>query len=188
MSEYNAKVYRKQGGDELVVADGGAITVESGGSLTVAGVTVDETTLAMNDLTATAEELNAQADGRVAAVTAAAAAGASNVTEVTITFKDGAGAAVAEVHNFDLWLSDDADGAGLTGTSASGNVEPKSASGIVLQTYSAKKAFHAQSLKTGVFVLSITDSSKTAFKVCVQNPANGKTVVVKTLASGDYGA
>lgn len=33
---YKAKVYRKQGGDELVVASGGKITVESGGTLDVA--------------------------------------------------------------------------------------------------------------------------------------------------------
>lgn len=55
---YQPKVYRKGGGDELVVASGGAITVESGGALTVAGVTVDENTLAMNGLTASAAELN----------------------------------------------------------------------------------------------------------------------------------
>lgn len=55
---YQSKVYQKQGGDELVVASGGAITVESGGSLTVAGVTVDENTLAMDGLTASAAELN----------------------------------------------------------------------------------------------------------------------------------
>lgn len=30
---YQAKVYRKQGGDEIVVADGGKITVESGGEI-----------------------------------------------------------------------------------------------------------------------------------------------------------
>jgi len=71
---YQPKVYRKQGGDELVVASGGAITVESGGSLTVAGVTVDETTLAMTGLTASAVELNEQvltldiADGSAEAV------------------------------------------------------------------------------------------------------------------------
>lgn len=57
-STYGPKVYRKQGGDELVVASGGAITVEAGASLTVAGVTVDENTLAMTGLTANAEELN----------------------------------------------------------------------------------------------------------------------------------
>lgn len=32
---YNSKVYRKQGGDELVVANGGIITVESGGQINV---------------------------------------------------------------------------------------------------------------------------------------------------------
>ncbi len=30
---YNVKVYRKQSGDELVVADGGKITVEEGGKI-----------------------------------------------------------------------------------------------------------------------------------------------------------
>ncbi len=58
MSDYEPLVYRKQGGNELVVASGGAITVESGGSLTVAGVTVDDSTLALNGLTASATELN----------------------------------------------------------------------------------------------------------------------------------
>ncbi len=55
---FQSKVYHKQGGDELVVADGGTITVESGGSITVDGVTIDENTLAVNGLTATADELN----------------------------------------------------------------------------------------------------------------------------------
>jgi hypothetical protein len=66
MSQENTKVRRLQGGDTLEVASGGtidvlsggAIVVESGASLTVAGVTVDETTLALNDLTASAAELN----------------------------------------------------------------------------------------------------------------------------------
>lgn len=57
-SSYSPKVYRKQGGDEMVVSSGGALTIESGGTLTVAGVTVDETTLAMTGLTASAVELN----------------------------------------------------------------------------------------------------------------------------------
>lgn len=36
-SDFNGKVYRKQGGDELVVADGGAITVEEGGEIDQSG-------------------------------------------------------------------------------------------------------------------------------------------------------
>ncbi len=34
---YNAKVYRKQGGDELVVASGGVVNVYAGGKIVAAG-------------------------------------------------------------------------------------------------------------------------------------------------------
>lgn len=34
---YGPKVYRKQGGDELIVASGGSMDVESGGALKIAG-------------------------------------------------------------------------------------------------------------------------------------------------------
>ena len=34
---YNSKVYNKTGGDELVVASGGEINIESGGAITAAG-------------------------------------------------------------------------------------------------------------------------------------------------------
>lgn len=34
-AEYNAKVYEEQGGDRLIVADGGSIVVQSGGTLTI---------------------------------------------------------------------------------------------------------------------------------------------------------
>lgn len=45
---YTPKVYRKQGGDELIVASGGLIDIESGGALKLAGV----------EVTAGAAELN----------------------------------------------------------------------------------------------------------------------------------
>jgi predicted RecA/RadA family phage recombinase len=124
-------------------------------------------------------------DGLPISVAMAAAAGAANVTEVTITVKDAANNTVAAVHHMDVWLSDDAAGEGLTGTTASGTVTNKAASGIVLSTYTAKKALRVQTLKTGVFVLEITDTAKTAFKVCAS--LNGKAVVGLTLATGNYG-
>lgn len=55
---YGTKVYIKQGGDSLEVKSGGSIIVYSGGSLEVAGVTIDASTLAVNGLTASAAELN----------------------------------------------------------------------------------------------------------------------------------
>lgn len=50
---HNTKVYRKQGGDEMVVASGGKITIESGGSIENAGTTYvvtdpDDVTLEVN--------------------------------------------------------------------------------------------------------------------------------------------
>ena len=40
MSEYNAKVYMKQGGDELVVAAGGKITAAGTQASTIANLTI----------------------------------------------------------------------------------------------------------------------------------------------------
>lgn len=131
--------------------------------------------------------LNGLSGSNVSSFTMVAAAGSSNVCEVTITAKDGDGNTVADVVNFDLWLSDAATGAGLTATTASGAVTAKTSSGAVIGTLTSKMALRAQTLATGVFILSITDTSKTAFVVCAQAPANGKTIVGVTLAAGNYG-
>lgn len=120
--------------------------------------------------------------------TAAVEAGASDVAEVTITVKDIGGDAVSGPVNMDVWLSDDAAGTGVTATAASGTVTDKTAgtTGIVLGTYTAKKALRVQTLADGTYVLAITDSAATEFVVCC-NPG-GRTVVVATLAAASYGA
>ena len=56
-------------------------------------------------------------------------AGAANVAEVAISLLDGAGDLVTQAIPFEVWLSDAANGAGLTGTTASGNVQAKAAYG-----------------------------------------------------------
>lgn len=61
---YSPKVYRKNGGDNLVVASGGEIDVESGGALKLAGTAI----------AATADEINAVADKSANAAIAANAA------------------------------------------------------------------------------------------------------------------
>lgn len=120
-------------------------------------------------------------------ITAAAAAGAANVAEVTITVTDVAGNALPGVHVLDLWLSDDDEnGEGLTATTATGNVEPKAGGGAVLATYTAKKALRVQTNKDGEFVLSITDTNKTKF-VVVAN-IGGRTSVITQLDTADYGS
>lgn len=121
------------------------------------------------------------------AVTFAIAPAGANVAEVTITVRDGSGAAVAKVHHLDVWLSDAATGAGLTGTTASGTVTAKAASGVVIQTNTAKKALRVQTLATGVFVLEITDSAKSGFYIAAAVPLTGSAAVSSQLVTGSYG-
>lgn len=123
----------------------------------------------------------------VSDVTFSAAPGAANVTEVTITVRDGAGNAIAEVHALDVYLSDAATGAGLTATTASGTVTVKAGSGTVLGTHTTKKALRVLTDVAGVFVLEITDTAKTLFYVCAVLAVSGRVIVSEQLATEDYG-
>lgn len=159
----------------------GATANTSEGLLVAADPTADRT-WTLPDGTGTL----ALTTGWPATATFAAAAGASNVTEVTITVKDQAGVTVAAVHHFDVWLSDSATCAGLTGTTASGTVQAKAASGVDITVYTAKKSLRVETLATGVYILEVTDSAKTGFFVCAA-PA-GKAAASAQLVTGDYGA
>jgi hypothetical protein len=120
-------------------------------------------------------------------VTMAAAAGSANVSEITFTVKDAAGATIAGVFNLDIWLSDAATGEGLTATTASGTVAAKASSGTDLVVLTAKKAIRVQTKATGVYVLSITDTAKSLFFPCAQVPGIGRTNVGAQLITGNYG-
>jgi hypothetical protein len=170
-ASYAPKVYIKQGAEELVVASGGLVTVESGGTINLAA----------------GGKLQQAGVNLPASISFAIAAGGANVSEVTVTVKDAAGAAIAEPFNFDLWLSDAATGEGLTGTTASGAVAAKAASGTDLAVLTAKKAIRVQCKATGVYVLSITDTAKTGFYVCAQVPGLGRTNVSAQLVTASYG-
>ncbi len=163
-----------------VAADFNAIAGSAGNGL----VTGDMTKLAA--LTATAVEIN-ELDGMIAGFTFAFAQGASNITEVTITAVDADGATVASPSIFKVWLSDAATGVGVTSTAASGTVQAKSASGTDFEVMIAKKALEVQALATGIYILEITDSAKTAFYIAAQTP-HGEVKISAQLASGDYGA
>ena len=139
------------------------------------------------EVTATPAALNVL-DGSPANVTAVVAAGAANIADVAISVRDAAGDLIANPQILDVWLSDATTGAGLTGVTASGTVQAKSASGTDLQAVTAKKHLRVQTLATGVYTLEITDTAKTHFKVCVAHPLTGKTIVVATLATASYGS
>lgn len=118
--------------------------------------------------------------------TAAVAAGAANISEVTITVRNANGYPISGAV-FDLWLSDSAAGIGYSATTASGAVTVKTAgtTGTLMGTYLAKFGLRVMTLANGTFVLSITDTAKTAFKIAVN--IDGVTQVVATLATASYG-
>jgi hypothetical protein len=119
-------------------------------------------------------------------VTAVVATDGSNATLVTLTLKNNNGKPVGP-KSFLVYLSDSATGLGLTATTASGTVTDKTAgtTGQILSTFVAKKALMVQNIANGTYELSITDTSKTAFKVCVE--IDGIVYVPLTLAAGNYG-
>lgn len=116
-----------------------------------------------------------------------AAAGA-NVSEVTLTLKDGHGNTVARALNIEIWLSDAATGLGITATTASGTVTAKASSGTVLSALTAKKHLIGQTKTDGTFILEITDTAKTGFYVAAKTPITEKISVSSQLATASYGA
>jgi hypothetical protein len=120
-----------------------------------------------------------------ASATISPAAGSANICLVTVTVLDGAGTAMARPVMMDIFLSDAATGAALTGTSASGTVVA-GASGKDIATLTTKKALRVQTDVTGVYILAITDTAKTGFYPCVQLPM-GQVVVGSQLVTANYG-
>ncbi len=114
------------------------------------------------------------------------ATGGANVCNVTIQFQDLQGNNLAQVFEFAWFLSDDAGGNGLTATTARGSVGAGSAGTDVFGKVS-KKAGDALTDNTGKYVLSITDTAKTGFYVCVSNPGTGITNVSAQLQTSNYG-
>ncbi len=88
-STYQTKVYTKQGGDELVVAIGGKITVEAGGTIDVSAGTLTPGTNAIADNAVTTAKLAAGAVTLpkigIAGIKCLAAAGKNGAGAVTLT-------------------------------------------------------------------------------------------------------
>jgi len=109
MPGYQPKVYRKQGGDELVVASGGAITVEAGGAINFPSGSANDTVLTLDIADGSAEavyyllsphagtisKIWTVTDAAVATadITITAAIGATGVTNGVVTIATAASAA-----------------------------------------------------------------------------------------------
>jgi hypothetical protein len=112
----------------------------------------------------------------------------SNIANVSFQVTDLSGKPIAQVFNFDVWLSDAASGAGLTATTPSGGIAAVANDGIVWSVATASKAIRAQTNAAGLLVLAITDTAKTGFYPVAQNFNSGEAVIGAQLTTASYHA
>ena len=136
-------------------------------------------------VSASPAELNMLDDSANSVSIAYAASATTDGIEATYTVLDAAGVAIDAIHNLEVYISDDADGSGLTATSASGALT--AAAGTILTAHTAKKHVNANTNASGVLTLLLVDSANTAGeRFCVRNPFNGKIIVGDATVAGDY--
>ena len=104
------------------------------------------------------------------------AAGANNVSTVTVTAKDSDGNTLVGAYVFDLYFAENAAGTTITSTTYSGSrVAP---TGAIVTTITAKKHFKLTTdATTGTFVGSLTDTAETASQYAVAVNPTGTTDV-----------
>jgi len=116
---------------------------------------------------------------------AIAASQTTDGIEATLTVKDRAGNTVTGLHVLEVWVSDDADGGGLTATSASGALT--ATTGVILTALTAKKHVKLTTADTGIAVLLLVDSANTAGeRFCAKNPSTGQIILGTAAAGTDY--
>lgn len=113
------------------------------------------------------------------------AAGASNVMGITIQLKDALGNNLAERRRVEFYMSTDAEGDGLTGSTYSGDFA--ATTGVLLTALTAKKHLTALTNASGLLVLTLTDTNKPATeRVCVVLP--GGKLSVSAVSGANWGA
>ena len=151
---YQTKVYHKQGGDEIVVASGGKITVESGGVIDNAGA--------------------------VAGATITVGAENTNVRAITIQLTDGNGADIASRQAVQIAVLADANGDAFVTTGGSTGIAIGT-DGALLAIV-AKKLFMGISEADGDIDLTWTDTGTEAAYLAVILPT-GKMVISAALTN-----
>ena len=115
------------------------------------------------------------------------AASSTAICLVTMQVRNNEGEAYKAVLPLTVWLSDSATGDGVTATTPSGALAA-GANGTSLGALTASKALKAITNTLGVFILSITDTAKTAFYVCARVDGQRKPgIATKLLATANYG-
>lgn len=115
-----------------------------------------------------------------------AAGGTSNEVNVDIQVVDNNGDNVEEVFLLDVWLSKSESGA-ISADAPQANFTVET-TGTLVYPLSATTSKHIMVMtgSTGKCRLSLNDSGKVAFYICVKEPRSGRTVRSRILATADY--
>lgn len=115
-----------------------------------------------------------------------AAGGTSNEVNVDIQVVDNNGDDVEETFLLDVWLSEAATGV-ISSNAPSGNFTVET-TGTLVYPLSATTSDHIMVMTdaTGTCRLSLIDSAKLAYYICVKEPRSGRTVRSRILATADY--
>lgn len=112
---------------------------------------------------------------------ALAASATTDGMQITFTAKDRSGNTIPAVITFLWWISEDAQGEGLTADSYSGDVT--TGTGTELAELTSKKLFIGQTTVNGVLVATaVASANPTDQYVCALNPVTGRVHV--SAASG----
>jgi hypothetical protein len=121
-----------------------------------------------------------------ASCTITAAAGASNVSTITVTLKDGGGNTLTRVHPFKVYMATTSSGLTLAAAASTGYAV--TSGGVTDPTGNATitNGIAALSSASGACVLSLTDTGKTTGNLILVLPTGIKASAAIT--SGSYGA
>lgn len=176
----------------LSVKDGGVLNIESGGQLQIDGVAVTATAEEINagsgsSASSSIQDLSTGATPRHLADKAdfAIAAGASGVSNVTLTVKDGAGNALTRSSLVDVWLSDSVAGVGLASHTPDTSLTVVT-NGTQMASLVANKMLRCLTKNDGTLTLAIADATKTHYYVAAS--IRGDVSVSAQLSGGSYGA
>jgi len=117
-----------------------------------------------------------------------AAAGASNVSTLTITVYDADGKVVAEPLILDVWCSDAADGTGFTAETPSGELVAVTGTDVTAYTRT-KVCWEIMTATNGIYTGSFTDTGvpTAGYYICAQDPRTSMVSVSNILTSTHFG-
>lgn len=134
-----------------------------------------------------AADLNVLSGAGSTVTVAIAASSTTDGMDITITVKDAGGDTVAAVHNLEVWMSEDANGIGLTGDTYSGDLT--AGTGAILSAHTAKKHWSVATAATGIFVATLVASANPADQyVAVRSPIGGTVVMSEVSGTNWEGA